>query len=77
MHIQGSPAEIQTPNTLQPYRPQHDRPAACAVAQQCSSSTFVSLCFHCRWKKKFYTPSKYVLIFFFFTFSKLRKSEIA
>jgi hypothetical protein len=30
-------------NTLEPGRPQHDRPAACRIAQQYSSATFVSL----------------------------------
>jgi hypothetical protein len=33
-------------------RPQHDRPAACVIAQQYSSTTCVSLCFHSR-KEKF------------------------
>jgi hypothetical protein len=30
-------------NTLEPNRPQHDRPAACVIAQHYSSATFVSL----------------------------------
>jgi hypothetical protein len=33
-------------NTLQPYRPQHNRPAACVGAQQYTSVTFVSLHSH-------------------------------
>jgi len=28
------------------YRPQHDRPVARVIAQQCSSTTFFSLRFH-------------------------------
>jgi hypothetical protein len=33
-------------NTLEPDRPQHNRPAACVIAQQYSSATFVSSCVH-------------------------------
>ena len=36
------------PSTLEPDRPQHDRPAASVIAQQYSSATFVSLCYHSR-----------------------------
>jgi hypothetical protein len=32
--------------------PQHDRSAACVIAQQYSSSTFVSLCFNSRKEKQ-------------------------
>jgi len=49
MYIQGSPVEIQT-NTLEPDRPQRDRPSACVIAQQNPSPTFVSLRSHCREK---------------------------
>ena len=35
-------------STMEPDRPQHDRPAACVIAQQYSSSTFVSFRFHFR-----------------------------
>jgi hypothetical protein len=38
-------------NTLEPDRPQHDRRAACVIAQQYSSPIFVSLRFHSRKKK--------------------------
>jgi hypothetical protein len=37
---------------MESSRPLHDRPAACVVAQQYSSATFVSLPFHSRTKKK-------------------------
>jgi hypothetical protein len=30
---------------MEPDRPQHDRPAACVIAQQYSSATFVTLRF--------------------------------
>jgi hypothetical protein len=39
-------------NTLENDRPQHDGIAACVIAQQYSSVTFVSLRFHSR-KEKF------------------------
>jgi hypothetical protein len=38
-------------NTPEPDRPQHDRPATCVIAQQYSSTTFVSLRFYSRKKK--------------------------
>ena len=52
--INGSPTEMQAPssNTMDPDRPQHDRPDACVIAQQYSSGILGSLCFHFR-KKKF------------------------
>jgi hypothetical protein len=37
---------------MEPDRPQHDRSAARVIAQQYSSSTFVSLCFHSRKEKQ-------------------------
>jgi hypothetical protein len=40
------------PSTLEPDRPQHDRPAASVIAQQYSSATFVSLRSH-SWKEMF------------------------
>jgi len=52
MYFQGSPDEIQTPIALEPDRPQHYHPAACVIAQQYSSATFVSLHFHSS-KEKF------------------------
>jgi hypothetical protein len=39
-------------NVLELDRPQNDNPAACVIAQQYSSTTIVSLSFHCR-KEKF------------------------
>jgi hypothetical protein len=53
-------------STLEPDRPQHDRPAAYVIAQQYSSATFVSLCFHSR-KGKIRDVSK-MLLFLSFTF---------
>ena len=35
-------------STLEPDRPQHYHPAACVIAQQYSSATFISLDFHYR-----------------------------
>jgi len=46
-------------------RPQHYCFAACVVAQQYSSTTFVSLCFH-YWKEKFGAHFKNVIFFTFF-----------
>ena len=51
VHIEGSPVEVQTPNTREPDRPQRDHPTACVVTQQCSSATFTSLRFHSRQKQ--------------------------
>jgi hypothetical protein len=42
-HKQGIPVEIQTPNTLEPDRLHHDRPAAYVIAQQYSPPPS----FHC------------------------------
>jgi hypothetical protein len=39
-------------NTVEPDRPQHDRPAACVIAQQYSSATVFSFRFDSR-KEKF------------------------
>jgi len=33
MYIPWSPAEIKTPNTLEPDRPQRNSPTACVIAQ--------------------------------------------
>ena len=33
-------------DTLESHRPQHNRHAACVIAQQCSSTTLISLCFN-------------------------------
>jgi hypothetical protein len=53
MYLQGSPGEIQTLNTPEPDRPQHDRPKACVIAQQYSSAIFISLRFPFQRKNKF------------------------
>ena len=37
MYIQGSPFEIQTPNTPEPDWPQHARPVTCVIAQHYAS----------------------------------------
>lgn len=52
-------------NTLESDRPQQDHPAACVVAQQCSSVTFVSSCFHSR-QGKIRRPA---LFFFYFLYN--------
>jgi hypothetical protein len=56
MHVQvtvNARTSSRNPNykTLKCYQPQHDRPAACVIAQQYSSATFVSLRFHSGKKK--------------------------
>jgi hypothetical protein len=55
-------------NTLEPDRPQHDRPDAYAIEQQFSSAPFLSLSFHFR-NKKLETLSK--ILFYFFIFLKI------
>jgi len=56
IYVQGTPAEIQTSKHRNPIdRRKH--PAACVIAQQCSSATFVSLRFHSN-KEKFGTRRK-------------------
>jgi hypothetical protein len=52
-------------------RPQHDCLTACAIALQCSSTTFVSLRFH-SCKEKFGTLLKMLLCHFL-----MRRSEMA
>jgi hypothetical protein len=52
MYVQSSASEIQTPNVLEPDRPQHDRLVSCVIAQQYSSATLVFLRSHPR-KQKF------------------------
>jgi hypothetical protein len=49
-------------STLELQWAQHDRPAACVIAQQYSSVTFVSLRFYSR-KEKLGAPLKTVLLF--------------
>ena len=48
VYLQESPNEIETPNTLEPDQPQHDRLAASVIAQQYSSTIFVSSRCHSR-----------------------------
>ena len=60
-------------------RPQHDRPAACVIAQQYSSATFYSLRFHSH-KENFGIRCKNVinsiyLLIFFFNFRNLKQLE--
>jgi hypothetical protein len=75
MYVQGSLHPIHIPNTLELNRPQHERPAACVIAQQYSSATFVSLRTHSRKKKN----SAYIfkMFLFHFNFLKLYDYEIA
>jgi hypothetical protein len=61
-------------NTLKPDRLHHDRHAACVIAQQYYSATFVSLRFHSR-EEKFGALSKSYLIFY--SLLQFRGSEIA
>jgi hypothetical protein len=61
---------IRNPNsdTLDLDTPQHDRRAASVSAQQCSSFTFVSLCFHFRkelFKARFENVVISILVVFF------------
>jgi hypothetical protein len=66
VYVQGSPGES---STLDPDRPQHDRPVTCVIAQQYSSAIFVSLRFQSR---------KTILgdtLFFIFYFLNVLKSE--
>jgi hypothetical protein len=63
MYREGNPVEIQTP-TLEPGWPQHDSPAACVMAKQYFSATFISLCFY-SCKEKFSACFKNVIIFIF------------
>jgi hypothetical protein len=52
MHVYRRDSNLDTNlNTLENDGLQHDRPDACDIAQQYSSSTFVSLPFHTRKKK--------------------------
>ena len=60
-------------NTLELDRPQHDRPTACAIAQQYSSTTFVCLRFHIR-KEEFGARFNNAILYSFF---KILKSETA
>jgi hypothetical protein len=50
---------------VEPDRPQHDRLAACVIAQQYSSAIFVLQRFYSR-KKKFGVRFKDVISFFYF-----------
>ena len=61
-------------STPESNRPRHDGPAACFIAQQYSSATFVSLLFPFHKEKFDATLNKIIL---FFTFSKLPKAEFA
>jgi hypothetical protein len=69
VYVQGCPIENQTHDTPQPDQPQRDRPTACVIARQYSSSTFASSRFHSH-KEKFGAPFKN---FIFFSFLYLLK----
>jgi hypothetical protein len=68
MYIKGSPVEIQTLVHVEPDRPQYDRPTAYVIAQHYSSTTFVSLRFHCRVEvphiSKILLLQVFILVFF-------------
>jgi len=57
----------QNCNRLEPNRPQHDGPAACAITQQYSSADFFSLRFHSS-KGKSDAPFKSFIISFILPF---------
>jgi hypothetical protein len=59
--IRGSQVEAQSPSTQEPDQLQHDRFAACVIAQQYSSTIFISFCFHSH-KKKIVAPFKNAVI---------------
>jgi hypothetical protein len=61
----GEPSLNANSHTLKPDRLQHDRPAACVIAQQYSSVTFISLFFHSH-KEKYGERSENVIILIFF-----------
>jgi hypothetical protein len=64
-------------NTLEPDRPQRDRPATCVIAQHYSSGTYITLRYHCR-KVKFGALFKDSNISIPLTFTpKFHKSETA
>jgi hypothetical protein len=71
--IQGSPAKIVAPIHWNPDQPQKNSLAVCVIAQQYSSFTFLSLCFH--YSRKNRRVFKNVVIQIFYVF-KLRTSEI-
>jgi len=75
MYIQGNPTEIQIPNTLELYWPQHDGPVDCVIAQQYSSSTFLPPQLHTH-NEKIGASFKHVIISLFTT-SKLPNCETA
>jgi hypothetical protein len=54
---------------LQPDRPQHDDPTACAIPQQHSCATFISLGSHAR--KEISAPIPQKLLNFFFIFFRI------
>jgi hypothetical protein len=61
MCVQVIPLEIQTPTQSNLIDGQDDCTAACAIAQQYSSATFVSLRFHSRKEKNLVRVKKRLL----------------
>jgi hypothetical protein len=57
-------------NTVELDRLHHDRNGVCFIAQQCSSITFVSICFHSR-KERLSAHFENVIIFIFIFFFKI------
>jgi hypothetical protein len=66
--MQGSPAEVRTPNTVETHRTQHDRHTTCVVAQQYSSTILASFSFYPRNEK---CGARLNNIFFFLCFLKI------
>ena len=62
-------------STLEPDRPQYDHPDAGVIAQQYSSATFVSVCFHSR-IERFTALFKAIVFNFLKIFLISRKSEV-
>jgi len=62
-------------NTLEPYRTQHVRPAACGIAHQYSSANFVQFRLHSN-KAKF-GASNELYFFVGLLFKKMNSSETA
>ena len=71
IYVQGTPAEIQIPTHRNPTG-RRKRPEARVIAQQCSSTTFVSLRFHSN-KEKFGAHLKnFTLLYFMFNYLRLK-----
>jgi hypothetical protein len=72
MYIQRNPTEIETPAHRNLFGRKQDCPAACVIAQQYSSATFVSLLFH-PIMETFVTHSRHVIFDLLNIFLKFRE----